>query len=715
MDGKIAMADFVFAATYARYSESRQRRETFEEAVDRMATMHKKFYSDKGSEVSTLIDEAFSVVKMKKVLASQRALQFGGEPVLKHNMRIYNCATSYCDRLKFFSEAFYMGLCGVGVGFSVQKLHTDCLPALITPHELSAKPKEEFIVEDSIEGWADALHALILTYFSDSPFPEFNFSKIRPRGSSISAGGTAPGSDPLYNALDNIDFLLDGCVNRGQTHLRPIDCFDITMYSAEAVLSGGRRRAATIALFDIDDTKMLNAKTGNWFEENKQRGLANISAVVLTDGSERREDFSGLIKSTKQFGEPGVIFSKSKYYLYNPCVEIGMCPLLIRDEKGQIVEDYTLSILNDRITYLNKGYTYESGWQTCNLTEINGKAIKNTVDLMKSSRVASTIGTLQAGYTDTNYLNPVSKHIIERESLLGVSITGIMDNPNILLDEKALELAAASATEANKSVSSLLGIRPAARITCVKPAGTTSIILGTASGVHPHFGRKLIRHIQVNKDNPVLAKFAEANPNLCEESMWSANGSDMVVSFPIENDAHSLTKDELNACDFIDHVHTVQKSWVKAGLSRPNSCEGLTHNVSNTVSVKSGEWDAVENKLWEMRHQLTGIALLGDSGEMCYAQLPNQVVYTRDELIKRFGQEPVDLAESKEYEKAWAILSEDQDPEALKYHVEGLAKFKDIKRSLQYVNYAEMVELADTTQPSQDSACSGQSCEVKYV
>jgi len=715
MDGKKAMADFVFAATYARYDKNLQRRETFEEAVDRMAVMHKTFYSDKGSSVSTLIDDAFKDVKDKKVLASQRALQFGGEPVIRHNMRIYNCATSYCDRLKFFSEAFYMGLCGVGVGFSVQKVHTNCLPALITPHELSNKAKKVFVIEDSIEGWADALHALIVSYFSDAPFPDFDFSKIRPKGAEISAGGTAPGPDPLYNALDSVDYLLDGCVNHGQLHLRPIDCFDIAMFSAEAVLSGGRRRAATIALFDIDDTEMLNAKTGNWFQDNKQRGLANISAVIVTDGTENREDFSSLLESTKQFGEPGVIFSKSKHYLYNPCVEIGMCPMLIRDGEGTIVDNYTLDMLNNRIPYLNKGYTYTSGWQTCNLTEINGKAVDNTDDLISAARSAATIGTLQAGYTTPRYLDPVSKQIIERESLLGVSITGIMDNPDVLLNPATLSEAAEAAVAQNVRVSEMLGIRPAARVTCVKPAGTTSILLGTSSGVHPHFGRNVIRHIQVNKDNPVLAKFIEENPKLCEESMWSANGSDMVVAFPIENSLDCLIKDDLNAISFIDHVNTVQNSWVLSGLARSGSCEGLTHNVSNTVSVKEDEWDSVEDKLWSMRNLLTGIALLGDSGEMCYAQLPNQVVYTRDQLIERFGKKPVELAEAADYEGAWSILKDSQDTEALKYHVDGLNKFSMIKDRLKPVNYSDMLELEDTTNPSQDSACSGQSCEVKYV
>lgn len=715
IDGKRAMADFVFAATYARYDKTRGRRETFEEAVDRMRDMHKRFYSDRGDAVASLIDDAFDDVTDRRVLASQRALQFGGDPVLAHNMRIYNCATSYCDRLKFFSEAFYMGLCGVGVGFSVQKVHTDCLPPLITQHELSNKSSALFTVEDSIEGWADALDALINSYFSSEyPTPEFDFSEIRPLGAEISAGGTAPGPAPLENALDKVDELLDSCIAHGQSHLRPIDCFDLAMYSAEAVLSGGRRRAATIALFDIDDTDMLQAKTGNWFNENKQRGLANISAVVLTDGSESRFSFNSLISSAKMFGEPGVVFSKSKYYLYNPCVEIGMCPMLIRDEAGEIVDSYTLSHLNDRQAWLNKGYSYESGWQTCNLTEINGKRIQSESDLARAAKSASVIGTLQAGYTSPKYLCAVSQEIIEREALLGVSITGIMDSPDILLDREALARGAQVAVETNRAVSTMLGLRPAARVTCVKPAGSTSILLGTASGIHPHFGKRVIRHIQVNKQNPVLEMFSSQNPGLCEESMWSANGSDSVVAFPIESE-DCVVKSDLTALEFIDKVNLVQESWVASGVARPESCEALTHNVSNTVPVLESEWGPVADKLWSMRHSLTGIALLGDTGEMLYAQLPNQVVLTREQIVARFGERAVDLAERGDYEAAWAAVPGKEDPEALKYHMDGLAKFDKIKAEIVGVDYASMLEESDTTAPGQDSACSGQSCEVKYV
>jgi len=712
--GNQAMSDFVFASTYARYDDVLSRRETFEEAVDRMRDMHLAKYSHIGEEIDTLIDTSFNAVKRKEVLASQRALQFGGPPVMSHNMRIYNCATSYCDRVRFFAESLYMGLCGVGVGFSVQSVHTNSLPPLVDRDTWARKISLDHVVEDSIEGWADALNALMEGYLTSAPIPDFDFDEIRQKGAPISAGGTAPGSEPLETALEKIESLLVELVQSGVTHLKPIHCFDIVMYASEAVISGGRRRAATIALFDKDDKEMLSAKTGNWYEENMQRGLANISAVHII-GDDDKAAFDDLIESAKQYGEPGVIFSRSPYYLYNPCVEIGMCPLLIKDESGEVVQEYTLSMLNDRMTYLNKGYSYESGWQTCNLTEINGGAVTSPEDLNMAARNAAIIGTLQAGYTAHGYLKPVSEEIIKRESLLGVSITGIMERPDILLNENALSCAANVAVKTNAEVSSLIGISPAARVTCVKPAGTTSIILGTSSGIHPHFGRRVIRHIQVNKDNPVLQMFEQVNPTLCEESQWSSGGTDTVVAFPLQYPETSVFKDDISAVDFLEKVNTVQRSWVSSGLARPSSCEGLTHNVSNTVSVGEGEWNQVSAYLWENRRDLTGVAMLGDVGESCYPQLPNQAVLDIETLENRYGKKATELAIKGDYEASRGNIKGGETIDTLIYHIRGLRKWEKLAEDLRSVPYDLMYEKTDMTAPMQDSACSGQSCEIKYL
>lgn len=713
MEGKQAMADFVFASTYARFRDDLGRRETFDEAVERMETMHSTFYADQVRAYPLLgdtISEAFAAVKQKKVLASQRALQFGGDPVLKKHMRIYNCATSYCDRSRFFAEALYMGLCGVGVGFSVQRVHTRCLPSLISRDEWASRVSFEHVVEDSIEGWANAVNELIAFYLEGGLCPDFDYTQIREKGARISAGGTAPGSEPLEIAIEKMDELLSTLVLEGVTQLEPIHCFDLAMFASEAVISGGRRRAATIALFDKDDEAMLNAKTGDWFHKNKQRGLANISAVQVI-GEESRKDFARVVQSAKECGEPGVIFTHSRAYVYNPCVEIGMCPVLIRDAVGKVVEEYTLDMLNNRQVYMNKGYTYESGWQTCNLTEINGGMIETEEDLVYAAKQAAVIGTLQAGFTQHGYLSPVTQGILEREALIGVSITGIMDSPHILLNEGMLSRAAQIVKETNTHLASILGIRPAARTTCVKPAGTTSILLGTSSGIHPHFGRRVIRHIQMNVNNPVLRLFRDHNESLTEESAWSSNHTDRVVSFPIEVREDAILRDSLTAVEFLEHVRTVQRAWVTPGTARPESTEALKHNVSNTCPVKADEWGAVEEYLWEHRHDLTGVAMLGDMGELCYAQLPNQVVPTREEYRARFGDEAADILDQGEV--PYDVEHEDQG--ALVYHARGILKFERIKAELSPVPYQGWLEASDTTNPTVDTACAGGSCEITYL
>lgn len=701
------LSDFVFTNTYARYDESKRRRETFPEAVHRMVEMHVEKY---GEAHRPLIEDAFSSVKEKKVLASQRALQFGGEPVLKNNMRIYNCATSYCDRLDFFKEAFFMGLCGVGVGFSVQDVHISRLPPLLDIDELTNCVSVEYVIEDSIEGWANALGALIDSFFySDVLAPDFDFSQIRPKGAPLSSGGKAPGPEPLEAALEKVSERLLRCIESGQDRLTSLDCLDIAMFASQAVLSGGRRRAATIAIFDKDDELMLNAKTGDWFTENSQRGLVNISAA-LVDGQYTREELDRIIRSTREFGEPGIVFTRSQHYLYNPCVEIGMCPILIKDADGKTLSSYSLDVLHNRELYEDQGYTYDSGWQCCNLTEINGGAIKEASDLNEAARAASIIGTLQAGFTTSAFLGDVTKQIIERESLLGVSITGFMDSPAVLFNKENLKTAAEIAIKTNEETARAIGIPTAARVTCVKPAGTTSIILGTASGIHPHHARRMIRRVQVNKMSPVYKFFSEINPGLCEDCQWSS-GNDAVIAFPIVHPEHSLVKSQISAIDFLRAVVNVQESWVQTGRARPSSCEGLQHNVSNTVKVGEDEWEAVTDFLWDHSALLTGVSMLGD-GEIAYPQLPMQEILLPEKITQRFGAAAHALAKVDDYEMAAKELPPEESIDMLRFFVDGYQLWCKVLAEAKPVNYAELVEDQDNTRPTVDPACAGGSCEI---
>ena len=346
-------------------------------------------------------------------------------------MRLYNCVSSYADRSRFFAESLWLLLCGCGVGFSVQTHHIQKLPTIQDP----SYPYTHTI-EDSIEGWADAVDALFNAYFYGKEQPYFDYSQIRPKGSDLRFGGSAPGPEPLKKALRKIEDILQ---SRMLDQLRSIDVFDCVMHLADSVLSAGIRRAATIATFDVDDELMLNAKVGEWFVENPQRGRANISAVLTPKTTQ--EQFNRLFKSTKEFGEPGVIFLENEELTVNPCVEIVMCPMYI-EHNGEPVDNYTCELVDhrNRKLYEDHGYTFESGWQACNLSTINASKLNSAQDLKDASRLAAIMGTMQSAYTEVGYLTPVSHKIIKRESLLGVSLCGIMDAPNVCLNPEALKL-----------------------------------------------------------------------------------------------------------------------------------------------------------------------------------------------------------------------------------------------------------------------------------
>lgn len=419
-----ALQRYTFTAKYAKYNQELGRRETWIESVERVKQMMLTHYADK-PEVHADINWAYDMMRKKKILGSQRALQFGGSPILKKNMRIYNCISSYADRPRFFQECMYLLLCGCGTGFSVQKHHVAKLPKLVPEKNGSRK----WFVQDDIEGWSDAVGVLIGSYFQSKPTwgdnvhtaheylarnVSFDFSLIRPAGSPLSHGGKAPGPEPLKKALDKIKDILQSAVANGQKKLKPIQVYDIVMHSADAVISGGVRRSATIALFSPSDREMSTAKTGNWFVENPQRGRSNNSALLVRDET-TKEEFAELMKSVKEFGEPGFVFADSTELLVNPCCEIGMWAY---DED-----------------------TGKSGWQACNLSTINCAKIGDETDLFEAAKAAAIIGTLQAGFTDVGYLEDTSRKILERESLLGVSMTGIMENHETCLSPAIQKMA----------------------------------------------------------------------------------------------------------------------------------------------------------------------------------------------------------------------------------------------------------------------------------
>tara|TARA_B100001094_G_scaffold131313_1_gene127119 strand:- start:12277 stop:14490 length:2214 start_codon:yes stop_codon:yes gene_type:complete len=611
VDTRTFLSETKFYDGYSRFKEDDERYETWHEAVDRVINMHRNHYQKNG-DLEKYLSEAQQAYNEQRVLGAQRALQFGGDQLLKHQMRMYNCTSSYADRPSFFGEFFYILLCGAGAGFSVQNHHVNKLPTI----KLRNKQAKGYVVEDSIEGWASALDVLLSSYFvGGGKYPEFegrriffDLSQIRPAGSMISGGFKAPGPDGLRRCLDRVEYLIQGLVLANkETRLSPIHVYDICMHASDAVLSGGVRRSATICLFSPDDEEMMNAKTGNWFIDNPQRGRSNNSAVIVRN-EVSKDQFKKIMESVKQFGEPGFYFVDSKEHTTNPCVEIGMFPQ--KDGK--------------------------SGWQGCNLTEINGGKCTTEENFYKACRAASILGTLQAGYTDFKFIQPISKEIFDREALLGVSITGWMNNPDILFNEKILQKGAQIVKEVNKEVASIIGINPAARTTCVKPSGNASVLLQTASGIHAEHSKMYIRNVQMTKESEISQAILKSNPYMVEDSVWSAGGTDYVISFPILPNKGSIYKDDLLGIKHLELVKTAQQHWVVSGTNEDLCADkGLRHNVSNTIIVD--DWDGVEDYVFDNRNFFAGISFLGMTGDKDYNQAPNTAVIDGKQMVKEYG------------------------------------------------------------------------------
>lgn len=659
------IGDFVFKLKYARYNEAEKRRETWIEAVDRYLETHRRQY---GEPVEELLADVREALINKEILPSMRGLQFGGSGIANKHMRLYNCTCSYADRPRFFAEALWLLLCGSGVGFSVQRHHVARLPEIKAPETSAA-----YIIADSIEGWASAVDELVRAYMSGAPEPRFDYSLIRPEGSPLSVGGVAPGPEPLKEAIEGVREILKGAVGR---QLRPIEVFDMTMYLADSTRTAGTRRSATIAQFSADDQEMMRAKTGEWYVTHPKRARANISAVVTKDTPQ--ETFSELIKSTREYGEPGFLFLESTEHAVNPCVEIIMAPVYIRAPSGRVVEEYTLDLLDPekRDQWRDQGYTFQSGWQACNLTTVNVSACESSEDLIEASRRAAILGTLQAGYTQTGYLGQVSRRILEREALLGVSLCGVMDKP-YLTTNGDLEGAASAAVKANEETAKLIGIKQAARVTCVKPEGTASLVLGSSSGIHPAHAKRYLRRIQCSELEPVFRHFRDTNPQAVEASVW---GSDYCAIFPMSAPQGAVTKDDLTARDLLSEARRVKRHYVNSGTARPESLEGATHNVSLTVTVDPDEWEEVEDYLWNNRADFAGVSLLASSGDYDYAQAPLQ------------GVSP-DM-EGYQQREAWRL-------------------WQELSATMEPVKYDDLSEETDQTRPLETVVCAGGECVLK--
>ncbi len=614
-----AISDYIIAAKYARYIPELKRRETWNEIVDRIV----KFHTEHFPQLEKEIKDAFQFVREKRVLPSMRSAQFAGEAARKENARLYNCCATYVDRPRVFAEIMYLLLCGCGVGFSVQRQHVNQLPALL---DVSSSVREtnrtRFVVEDSIEGWAKAVDALVKTYTASSAYIEFDYSQIRPKGAVLkTSGGRAPGPDGLRTALDKTRGILENASGR---KLRPIECHDIICVLADAVLSGGVRRSALLSQFDVADQEMINAKTGNWYETYPWRANANNSATIIRKLGQDSKDFEQIFEKNREFGEPGFVFVDSPDHVYNPCAEIAMKP--------------------------------DDGISFCNLTEVNVANLNNADDFFKRVVAATFIGTLQAAYTKFNFLPESATKIAQRDALLGVSLTGISET--YVLTPEIQRSAADLAVKVNITTAKLLGINSAKRVTCVKPSGTATLALGNSgSGIHPVHAQKYIRRVTAKFFEPIFQHYFAFNSHQCVQK---SNG-DWVIEFPMEAPLGSLTKDDITGIAFLEQVRNVQQNWVIPGtnLRRLESTDPKTHNVSATCVVGETEWEAVKFYVWENRHIFSGISFLPYTGDKIYSYAPMEAVRDEDDLTRwenlRRWYSPVD----------YALLIEDTDETTL--------------------------------------------------
>ena len=612
------LSDLTVYMKYAKFVPELNRRETWEELVTRNMNMHIKKYPQLKDEIK----EVYKMVYDKKVLPSMRSMQFGGKPIEISPNRIYNCAYLPIDHLDAFAEAMFLLLGGTGVGYSVQKHHVESLPEIRKP---KSNRTRRFLIGDSIEGWADSIKVLFKSYFGEHlSTPEFDFSDIRPKGAQlVTSGGKAPGPQPLKDCLHKLKGMLDA--KEDGDKLTPIEVHDMVCHIADAVLASGIRRAALISLFSADDNEMIACKSGAWWENNPQRGRANNSAALVRHKI-TKEFFLDLWKRVEASGagEPGIYFTNDKDWGTNPCCEIALRPN-----------------------------------QFCNLCEVNVSDIESQEDLNARVKAAAFIGTLQAGYTDFHYLRDIWRRTTEKDALIGVSMTGI--GSGVVLGYNMKE-AAKMVKEENARVAELIGINKSARMTTVKPAGTTSLTLGTSSGIHAWHNDYYIRRIRVGKNEAIYTYLSTNHPELVEDEFFRPHDT-AVISVPQKAPEGAILRTE-SPFQLLERVKKITQEWVRPGHRTGSN----SHNVSATISLKPEDWELAGEWMWENRDFYNGLSVLPYDGGT-------------------YIQAPFEDCTKEEFERLFAKLHS--------------------------IDLSQVIELTDETDLSSELACAGGACEIK--
>ena len=612
------LSDITVHMKYAKYNPDLQRRETWNELVDRNMAMHIKKYPS----LEVDIRKAYSYVFTKQILPSMRSLQFAGKPIEISPNRLYNCSYLPVDSVDAFNEIMFLLLSGCGVGYSVQQHHIKQLPNIIKPF---SKRSRRFVIGDSIEGWSDAIKVLVKSYLGDKKSSRviFDYTDIRPKGARlVTSGGKAPGPQPLKECLIKIEGILEA--KEDVSKLTSLETHDIVCHIADAVLAGGIRRAALISLFTATDDEMISCKSGNWWETNPQRGRSNNSAVLMRHKI-TKEFFMDLWKRVELSGagEPGIYLNNDKDWGTNPCCEIGLRP-----------------------------------FQFCNLCEVNVSDVKDQDDFNNRVKAAAFIGTLQAGYTDFHYLREIWKETTEKDALIGVSMTGIGSAAVLQMDMKA---AASIVTKENARVAKIIEINPSARCTTVKPAGTTSLVLGTSSGIHAWHNDYYVRRMRVGKNEAIYTYLNTEHPELIEDEFFRPHDT-AVISIPQKSPEGSILRTE-SPFDTLERVKRVAQEWIRPGHRKGSN----THNVSATISLKEDEWDKAGEWMWDNKEHYNGLSVLPYDGGT-YTQAPFE-----------------DISEAK-YNKMSKVLSD--------------------------VDLTKVIEIDDNTDLSGELACAGGACEI---
>lgn len=601
--------EFIYKSRYARWLEGDNRRENWDETVTRLIEYYQNRVVETAGECPPL-GELYDAIYNLEVMPSMRAMMTAGPALDRCHVAAYNCAYLPVDSPRSFDEGMYILMCGTGVGFSVENKYVDQLPRI---SEEFTRTDSVINVADSKEGWARALRELISLLIAGQ-IPSWDTSRVRPAGARLRTfGGRASGPGPLEELFEFTVNLFRKAAGRRLTSL---ECHDLMCKIGDVVVVGGVRRSAMISLFDVTDDRMSTAKTGAWWEKDGIRRLANNSAVY----ENRKPEPGFFMKKWKELhdshaGEPGIF---SRY----ACQRIAA-----RNGRRDASYDFGTNPCSEIIL---------RPFEFCNLTEVVVRATDGFKDLERKVAIATILGTIQSTLTDFKYLRKIWQNNCNEERLLGVSLTGILDNPEIVNDETLSRLRQV-AVDVNREWAEKLGIPASAAITCVKPSGTVSQLVDSASGLHPRHSRYYLRTVRADNKDPITAFLKDAG--IYSEPDYMAPNTTTVFYFPRKSPASAVLRDELTAVDQLETWKTIQESW----------CE---HKPSATVYVRDDEWMEVGAWVYKNFDLLSGVSFLPYDGGT-YKQAPYQEV-TEEEYLAFCKEHPmpdIDWTDLRMYEQ----------------------------------------------------------------